>query len=69
MDQERYIQVGVTALRDPATGEFLPSVALYIKEDDSARAAEDKLTVDLGKVFAGRMRQYQKECTKAGLAV
>ena len=24
--QEKFIQVGVTALRDPATGEFLPAV-------------------------------------------
>lgn len=31
--QEKYIQVGVTAMRDPATGEFLPAVPLYIKAD------------------------------------
>ena len=34
--QEKFIQIGVTALRDPATGDFLPAVPLYIKAEDGA---------------------------------
>ena len=41
--QERFIQVGVTALRDPATGDFLPAVPLYIKAEDGAEEAEEDL--------------------------
>lgn len=53
-----YIEVGLTALRDPATGGFLPAVPLYIKADDSTAAAQQSLIDDLGKLFAARMRQY-----------
>lgn len=46
MTNEVFIQVGVTALRSP-TGDFLPSVPLYIKADKLkqsglAQAAEKK---------------------------
>lgn len=68
-NQERFIQVGVTALRNHETGEFMPAVPLYIKADDSAIAAEEKLTIDLGKLFAARMKQYQAGCRAAGLQV
>ena len=34
--KEKYIQVGFTALRDPATGDFLPAVPLYIKAESGA---------------------------------
>ena len=34
-----YIQIGVTALRDPATGNFLPSVPMYARREDAATAA------------------------------
>ena len=68
-NNERFIQVGVTAMRDPNTGEFLPAVPLYIKADDKAVASEEKLTIDLGKLFASRMRQYRNGCRAAGLQV
>ena len=38
MGEGRYIQVGVTALRDPKTGEFMPAVPLYIREEDKPMA-------------------------------
>ena len=38
----KYVQIGVTALRSP-TGEFLPSVPMFIQVDD------DKNTEDLLK--------------------
>lgn len=57
--QPEYIQIGVTALRDPATGGFLPAVPLYIKATDSARAGEERLIQDMARLFAQRMKQYE----------
>jgi len=61
---ERYIQVGVTALRAP-DGSFLPSVPLYIKSTPEARAAEEALTQDIAGVLAHKMKQYMDETRKA----
>ena len=66
--QEKYIQVGVTARRNPATGEFLPAVPLYIKAEDGAEAGEEKLIEDIGKLLAERMRRYKAACAAAGVA-
>jgi hypothetical protein len=66
---EKYIQVGVTALRDPATGGYLPAVPLYIKAEDGAEEAEEKLIEDLGKLFAQRFRAYRDGCLKAGAEI
>ena len=55
---DRYIQIGVTALRDPATGEFLPATPLYIKETPEAVASQDKMIEDFGRLMAGHIRQY-----------
>lgn len=55
---EKYIQVGVTALRDPGTGEYLPAVPLYIKAEDGAEEAEEKLIEDIGKLLAHRFKAY-----------
>ena len=64
---EKYIQVGVTALRDPATGGFLPAVPLYIKAEGNAPEAEEKLIEDLGKLFAQRIKAYKDGCKAAGV--
>ena len=66
---ERFIQIGVTALRDPAKGEFLPAVPLYIKAEDGAEAGEEKLIADIGKLLAERMRQYKSKCQAAGVSI
>lgn len=55
---QKFIQVGFTALRDPATGGFLPAVPLYIEATEEATAAEDAMIQDIGKVFAEKMKQY-----------
>ena len=34
-----YIQVGVTAMRDPVTKEFLPAVPIYVKAKDAPKVA------------------------------
>lgn len=67
--QEKYIQVGVTALRDPATGEFLPAVPLYIKAGDGAEEAEEKLIEDIGKLMAERIRRYKAACKAANVSI
>lgn len=38
---DKYIQIGVTALRDHATGNFLPAVPLYIKAEDTLMTKGD----------------------------
>ena len=53
-----YIQVGVTAMRDPATGGFLPSVPIFIQATTEAKASQEKLIGDIGAAFADKMRQY-----------
>lgn len=68
-EPKEYIQVGYTALRRPGTGEFLPAVPLYIRADESAAAAEDRLAEDLGGLFAQRMKAYRDGCREAGAAI
>lgn len=64
---DKYIQVGVTALRNPATGDFLPAVPLYIKAEGDAPEAEEKLIEDIGNLLAHRMKAYIDGCKKAGV--
>lgn len=69
MADEKYIQVGVTAMRDPGTGEMLEAVPLFILASDSAAAGEEKLIEDIGRLFAQRMKSYVDGCREAGVAV
>ena len=64
-----FIQVGVTALRDPATGEYLPAVPLYIKADESATEAHENLCNALGRLVARQMKEYLEGCEEAGVKV
>lgn len=66
---ERYIQVGVTALRDPATGDFLPAVPLYIKAEAGAEEAEQKIIEGIGNLLARRIKAYVDGCREAGVEV
>ena len=52
------IQVGTAALRNPATGEVLPSVPVYIEATPEAKESEEKLEINIGKVFAEKFKQY-----------
>ncbi|MBE5791653.1 MAG: hypothetical protein E7322_05790 [Clostridiales bacterium] len=67
--QERYIQVGVTALRDPATGDFLPAIPLFVRAEDVNEEEEKKLATDIGKLLAAKMRKYKESCEKAGVRI
>lgn len=66
--KEKFIQVGVTAMRGP-DGEFLPSVPLYIKAEDGAEEAEEALIHDIGHLLALRMKSYVDGCKAAGVHV
>lgn len=55
---EEYIQVGITALRDPKTGDFLPAVPLYIKATTESQDSEAGMLDDIASVFKDRMKQY-----------
>jgi len=72
---ETYVQVGQVALRSPS-GEFLPAVPLFIREQDAGgrseitglTVAEELLNVDVSKVFADKFKQYAETvtCTARG---
>jgi len=55
---QKFIQIGFTALRDPASGGYLPAVPLYIEATDDAIKGETNMINDIGRVFADRIKQY-----------
>lgn len=65
------IQVGVTALRDPVTGDFLEPVNLYIRaeDQDKASAPPPGTFCDLARYLAGKMRDYMEGCQTEGVKV
>ena len=65
--KEEYLQIGVTALRDPTTGEYLPAVPLYIRAEDNAAAEEQHLIDDIGNLLAKRIKKYMDGCKEAGV--
>ena len=64
-----FIQIGVTALRDPKTGEYLPAVPMYIEADAESKAGEAALIQDIGRLLADRMRKYKTQCAAEGLSI
>lgn len=68
MNEEKFIQVGVTALRDPATHEYLPAVPLYIKATEESLVSQQKLIDDLGHLFALQFKEYMDGCADAGVS-
>ena len=69
MAEERYIQIGVTALRDPVTGDFLPAVPLYIRAEEGAEEAEQAIIDGIGNLLARRIKQYVQGCQEAGVGI
>lgn len=67
MQESQYIQIGFTAAREPGTGNFLPAVPLYIEATDTARAGEETLIRDIGRLLALRMKTYIDGNKAAGL--
>lgn len=65
-----FVQVGVTALRDPATGEMLPSVPLFIAADDLAKGPVPQIQIgELSAVLAEKMKQYVDGCKREGVKI
>lgn len=68
-----FIQVGVTALRDPATGELLPAVPLYVRTEDAEAAAlagsEEAAADHFAAWLADLMRRYVSGCRSAGVPI
>ena len=59
-----FIQIGVTSMRDPVTGDFLPAVPIYIRAEDQGTVAET-LDGDLKALLAGKMERYRQEKARA----
>lgn len=59
-----FVQIGVYAARDPVTGDFLPSVPLYVPRTPGLTVSEEKLCEDIAQVFALRYRQYRENLEK-----
>lgn len=56
---EGFVQVGVTALRDPVTLEFLPAVPLYVAAEDVERLGPGQL------VWAGQLGEQIRKASEA----
>lgn len=71
MSEPRFIQVGMTALRDPVTGEMLPSVPLYIQAPDTEAEQRElePLADGIAHLLALRMKQYIDGCKAAGIEI
>ena len=55
-----YIQVGVTAMRDPATGGFLPSVPLYIRAEDREKVETPVFDDSVFQALKNKFKEYKK---------
>lgn len=66
--EEGFIEVGFTALREPVTGAFLPAVPMYIKAENGAEEAEQKVIDGIGNLLALKMKAYMDGCKAEGVA-
>lgn len=66
--EEGFIEVGFTALREPVTGAFLPAVPMYIKAEDGAKEAQQKVIDGIGNLLALKMKAYMDGCKAEGVA-
>lgn len=60
-----YVQVGVTALRDPVTGDFMPSVPLYVRAEDQEKVEAPVFDDSLMRKMADKYKQYLDGCRRA----
>lgn len=63
MLSDDYIQIGVTAMRDPLTGGFLPAVPLYVRGEDAPKItiSEPLTATTLISDLAQRFGDYMAE--------
>ena len=66
-----FIQIGVTAARDPLTGDYLPAVPLYIEQTDLAQKSLESLVDDFSDLeqLVAKFGRYKAETEAAGVAV
>ena len=62
--KEVFVEVGITAMRDPMTGDFLPARPLYVKateeemcEETGMMYGEEHLLDEVARVFAKKMKK------------
>ena len=55
--EEKYIQIGVIAARDP-DGNFLPAQPIYKRATPELEVAQEKAERDIARIFAEKMKQY-----------
>jgi len=60
-----YVQIGVTALRAPGTGEFLPAVPLYIRAEDAEGPYVPKDDGGLWRELGAKMKEYHEAAMAA----
>lgn len=60
-----YVQVGVTALRDPVTGDFMPSVPLYVRAEDQEKVEVPIFDDSMMRKMADKYKQYLEGCRRA----
>ena len=53
-----YIPVGVMAMRDPITGDFLPSVPLYVRAEDQEKVEAPVFDDAAIRMLADKWKQY-----------
>jgi len=61
---EKYVQVGVTALRGP-DGKWLESAPMFVREEDVQKVQAERLEEDIGALLAGKMKEYMDGCRRA----
>lgn len=57
-----FIQIGVAAMRDPVTGDFLPSIPIYTRSEDAEGIAEP-LGYDLMQL-GKKVEEYRREARR-----
>lgn len=60
MHQDKLIEVGFIAYRNPQTGEFMSSMPLYERETKDLRASQDKFLNELKSTFVTAVVEYIK---------
>ena len=53
-----FIEVGVTAMRDPITGDFLESVPLYVRAEDQKKVEAPVFDDAAIQMLADKWKQY-----------
>lgn len=66
-----FMQIGITAARDPLTGDYLPAVPLYIEQTDLAQKSLEALVDDFSDLekLVAKFGQYKAQTEAQGVAV